>query len=204
MRMLVTGFRPFGEVDINPTERLMRVLADEDMAGVALEALVLDTDYRRCEEQFRAALERVHPRAVLSFGLSMAADELRLERIAVNLDDARIPDTSGLLRRGERIVEDGPVGYWSTLPLGELYAALQEEDIAVGMSNHAGTYLCNHLFYYGRHLIETRRLGTRMGFLHVPPLPEQVAGLPGRKGMDLETLQRAAETCVRVVARSLG
>mgnify|MGYP000098599350 CR=1 FL=1 len=202
LRVLVTGFRPFGKAEINPTEWLMQALAGsgEVVPGVGIETLVLDTDYVLCEEQFRAAWERFDPAAVLSFGLNMASDEIRLERIAVNIDDARIADTGGHLRNGQRIVPDGPVGYWSTLPLAEMHGLLKEAGIPVALSNHAGTYVCNHLFYYGRHLAETRRQQTPTGFIHVPPFPEQVAGETGRSGMAPAVLRRAAVLCVEATA----
>lgn len=205
LRMLVTGFRPFGKAAVNPTEWLMQTLAGsgEIVPGVAIETLVLDTDYVLCEEQFRAAWERLAPAAVLSFGLNMGSDEIRLERIAVNIDDAPIADTGGHLRNGKRIVPNGPVGYWATLPLDEMCGALKEAGIPVAISNHAGTYVCNHLFYYGRHLIETRRSQTPMGFIHVPPFPEQVADEAERCGMSPEMLRRAAVLCVEVVGKCL-
>ena len=136
--------------------------------------------------------------------MSGGTDELCLERIAVNQDDARLPDGGGQTRSGTRIVNEGPVGYWATLDLDRLYAALVEAEMPVRMSNHAGTYLCNHLFYYGLHLIDTLGLETPMGFVHVPPLPEQVReGGRAKVGMALETLVEAARIAIGVVAGDL-
>ncbi len=204
-RILLTGFGPFGKAEVNPTQRLMEAVAAGSVAfaGAAVRAVVLDTAYAACEEQFRRAVAEWAPAAVLSFGLHMGTDELRLERIAVNVDDAAIADTGGLLRSGQRIAEDGPVGYWSTLPLEGMRRALEAAGIPVAVSNHAGTYVCNHLFYTGRHWIERRAPGTAMGFIHVPPFPEQVQGEAGRRGMALDVLVRAAQVCVAAVREAL-
>jgi pyroglutamyl-peptidase len=203
-RVLLTGFRPFGKAEVNPTQRLTEAVAAaaEPFAGVAVRAVVLDTDYTRCEEQFRQAVAGFAPTSILSFGLHMGTDEIRLERIAVNVDDAAVADTGGNRRDGQPIVAGGPVGYWSTLPLEAMRQALEAADIPVAMSNHAGTYVCNHLFYFGRHWTETQGWDIRMGFIHVPPFPEQLsASDAGRRGMELETLFRAAGICVTVLAR---
>ena len=109
-RFLLTGFKPFGDLTANPTEQLMHALASAETSSAAaeIETLVLDVDYTLAETQFRAAVERLRPDAILSFGVAGGADELRLERIAVNLDDAGLPDSGGRLRSGTRIVEQGP------------------------------------------------------------------------------------------------
>ena len=198
-RILLTGFKPFGSLSVNPTEQLMHALAAEDFGGAVVETAVLDVDYVQAEQQFQAAVTRFAPHAILSFGVAGSTDTLRLERIAVNLDDAGLPDSGGQTRAGTRIVEQGPVGYWATLDLDALYAALVEADLPVRFSNHAGAYLCNHLFYYGLHL--TQGTGVRMGFIHVPPLPEQVTeGGRAKQGLALERLVAAARVCVGVVA----
>jgi pyroglutamyl-peptidase len=202
-RILLTGFRRFANLEVNPTERLMEQVAALPGAfgGAEVHTAVLDVDYVRCEEQFVQAVEGARPEAVIAFGVYLGADDLRLERIAVNVDEASIPDTAGLRRSGQRIVEDGPVGYWSTLPLEEMQRALRHAGLAAVLSNHAGTYMCNHIFYYGRHWFETRGLAVPVGFVHVPPLPEGLpTGESRQQGMALETLLQAAHLCVATVA----
>jgi pyroglutamyl-peptidase len=205
-RILLTGFTPFGDVEVNPTELLMQRIDERvtEFPGVAIETAVLDTHYTLAEDQLRNAIDLYVPDAILSFGLRMRRDELFLERIAINVDDAALPDTGGTHRQGQRIVEQGPVAYWSTLPLEQIYAALEKTHIPVRMSNHAGAYLCNHIFYFTRHLVESTGLGTLAGFIHVPPFPEQVQGQEGRSGMDLQTLFHAAQICVHTVAATLS
>jgi pyroglutamyl-peptidase len=199
-RLLLTGFKPFASLSVNPTEQLMHALAAQEFVDAAIETAVLDVDYVLAEVQFREAVARYAPDAILSFGVSGGTDELCLERIAVNVDDAGLPDNGGQTRAGTRIVADGPVGYWATLDLDALHAALVEAGLPVRFSNHAGAYLCNHLFYYGLHLIEVLGLETPMGFVHVPPLPEQIVeGGRAKVGMALETLVEAARVCVRAI-----
>ncbi len=209
-RILLTGFKPFGKAEINPTEWLMEAMAETELAGAAVRAVVLDVDYERCQEQLRREVDDFQPAAIVSFGLRMSSDLIGLERVAVNVDDASIPDTGNQLRRGTRIVETGPVGYWSTLPLNEMLAVLREAGIGAEISNHAGTYVCNHLFYYARHLVEERGLGVPVGFIHVPPLPQQLPenapSRPGppRTGLAADTLLQVARLCVGVVAGALS
>jgi len=206
-RVLLTGFTPYDGVAINPTEQLMLAApaALADIPGVALRAVVLDTDYQRSEQQFLAALADFRPHAVLSFGLSRRIDEIKLERIAINVDDAPIVDTNGVLRRGQKIAPDGPVGYWTTLPIEVIQQALQEAGIPAGISNHAGAYVCNHLYYFGLHTIAARGLNSRMGFVHVPPLPEMLGEAEShRTGMRFETLLRAARIIVTTTAAHIA
>ena len=204
-RVLLTGFTPYDGVAINPTEQLMLAApaALADIPGVTLRAVVLDTDYQRSEQQFLAALAAFRPHAVLSFGLSRRLDEIQLERIAINVDDARLLDASGAVRRGQKIAPDGPVGYWTTLPIEAILQNLQNADIPAGISNHAGAYVCNHLYYFGLHTIAARGLDTRMGFIHVPPLPEMLDASAGRSGLSMATLLQAARIIIAVTVAHL-
>ncbi|UEM21171.1 pyrrolidone-carboxylate peptidase [Skermanella mucosa] len=187
-RILVTGFERFGPNDLNPSALLMDRLSSMD--GVV--AAVLPVEYGTSVARFEVLLERHRPDAAIAFGLARCTDRIRLERVALNLDEAAVPDNAGVVRSGLRIAEDGPVGYWSTLPVDGLIAALEAAGIPATVSGHAGGYVCNHLFYGVRHGIERRGSAMPMGFVHLPPLPEQVAGEAGRTGMDLETQERAA------------
>jgi pyroglutamyl-peptidase len=110
----------------------------------------------------------------------------------LNLDDASIPDNAGVLKSGELIESDGPAAYWSTLPLERFYHALALENIPVSFSNHAGTYLCNHVFYVARH--ETAAPPILCGFIHVPLIDET-----GEKGLPFSALVRAVGLCIEIV-----
>src|SRR4051812_31404584 len=196
MRILVTGFEKFGPNDLNPTALLMERLAGMD--GVT--AAALPVEYHTSVKRFEALLDEHRPDVAVAFGLARSYDQIRLERVALNLDEAAVPDNAGVLRHGLRIVEDGPVGYWSTLPVDRLIEALSGAGLPVTSSGHAGGYVCNHLFYGVRHALERRGWRLPMGFVHVPPLPRQVAGEPGRTGLGLDDLERAAD----IILRELG
>src|SRR3954470_3955674 len=188
MRILVTGFEKFGPNDLNPTALLMERLAGVDGVNVAVLPVGSYTSVKR----FEALLDEHRPDVAVAFGLARSYDQIRLERVALNLDEATVPDNAGVLRCGLRIAQDGPVGYWSTLPVDRLIDALGEAGLPVAASGHAGGYVCNHLFYGVRHALERRGCPLPMGFVHVPPLPEQVSSEPGRTGLGLDDLERAA------------
>jgi pyroglutamyl-peptidase len=188
-RILVTGFGPFGPNGENPTALLMDRLAGRDGIVTA----VLPVEYRTSILRFEALLTEHRPDAAIAFGLAAKSDRILIERVALNLDDAILPDNAGLLRQGERIAGDGPVGYWSTLPVDRLIAALQSAGLPASGSGHAGGYVCNHLFYGVRHGLECAGSAMPMGLIHVPPLP----------CLDLDALERAALIILKEVAVSM-
>ena len=198
----MTGFTPFLDHAVNPSERLVDALQRGAAAvpGVRIEARLLRTHYRLSEVDFDAAFAETRPDAVVSFGLAFSADEIRPERIAVNFDDG----LEAGLPVARRIAEDGPVGYWSTLPVDCILAALEAAGLPTKASNHAGGYICNHIFYYARHRFEREGLSLPMGFVHVPPLPEQLAETPERRGLPLDALIEAARAIAGAVGESLG
>jgi pyroglutamyl-peptidase len=130
--------------------------------------------------------------------LAYKADEVRPERIAVNFDDGE-EDGRHVARR---IAEDGPVGYFSTLPVEQMVADLAAEGVPAKGSNHAGSYICNHIFYYARHRFERGGIATPMGFVHVPPLPEMLKPEDAKRpGLAFDKLIAAAQVCIATVAR---
>lgn len=183
--ILVTGFGAFGANAVNPTEPLMHRL--EGRPGIATGVLPVTWD--GSVAAFLDLVERHRPAAALSFGLAAGSSRIRVERVALNLDDAELPDTAGEPRGGRRIVEDGPVGHWAGLPVDTMVAALRAAGLPAEPSAHAGAYVCNHLFFSVRH----RLPGLPMSFVHVPPL----AGTGG-PGLDLDALVRAADVLIGV------
>ncbi len=216
-RILVTGFTTFLDFKKNPTEELAKTLAatPERFPKAELKTLVLPVDYAPSENIFLSAFQEFKPQGVIFFGLNYKIDNLDLERLAVNIDDTPKPDNQGVIRQGQHITPEGPAAYWSTLPLDKMYEALEEAKIPVAHSNHAGAYLCNHLFYFGRHLVETEGLDIPVGFIHVPPYPGQISDPPavvaekkmdlsGRTGMTPENLHQAACICIDTLIDSIG
>ncbi|HYE52967.1 MAG TPA: pyrrolidone-carboxylate peptidase [Azospirillaceae bacterium] len=203
MRFLVTGFEPFLNHTVNPTALLADGLDGMDLGGAVVHAAKIPVGYVRADAAFEEAFDRVRPDAVLMFGLAAETDSLRLERVALNIDDTPHADNDGMIRKGRPIDPDGPVGYWSTLPLTALQDRMEEAGFPVSTSRDCGGYLCNHLFFRARHLIERRGLSVPAGFIHVPPLPEQVAGRADRTGLPLHRLTAAACLAIQVVRESL-
>lgn len=163
--LLVTGFEAFGEHDVNPSERVVRALR----AGPELVTEVLPVSYRRAEARLGELIEGVDPRAVLLLGLH-GGQAIRLERIALNLDDAKTPDRDGEVRIGEPISAFGPAGYASTLPLDAFAAVLRRFSLPFEWSRDAGGFLCNHAFYVACDRVALRFGEVPCGFVHLPPL----------------------------------
>jgi pyroglutamyl-peptidase len=169
MTTLVTGFEPFGGALINPSELLVRAL--EEPANPALVAAVLPVSYRRAALELERLLELHRPELLLLFGLDQSTPHVKLETLAINRDDARVPDSDGDQRAGVPIVVGAPAAHPSTLPLDAMVATAARAGEPVVLSNDAGGYVCNHVFFTAQHLAATRYPNCRSGFVHVPMTP---------------------------------
>jgi pyroglutamyl-peptidase len=197
MRVLISGFEAFGGETINPTERLVRQLADiECPRGVELHGVCLPVVFEASFQLLRAHIQRVDPKVVLAFGQAGGRSMIEIERVAINCIDADIPDNHGNCPRDQRISPSGESAYFTTLPAQEMIAQLERDKIPARMSNTAGTFVCNDLFY---RLQEFTRFSMRhSGFIHVPYLPEQaVTKGPGTAAMEFDTLKRSLEAILR-------
>jgi pyroglutamyl-peptidase len=199
VRVLLTGFQPFGKVEVNPSQLIVEHFQAEQRDNLI--ALVLPTEYRAAGEGIRKAIFDFQPAAVISLGVAQRRDTISLERAALNLDDASIADNEGVIAAGELIAEDGSAAYWSTLPLQAMYVALEAHNIPVSMSNHAGTYICNHAFYVARHTLECSGITIPCGFIHIPDIAKPDD--PNSKGLPLELMITAVEICIGVVQETL-
>lgn len=191
-RILLTGFEPFPGVDENPTQRIVRDLSAASFQGWDVVTDILPVSYERGDQCIRGLIRLHRPDVALLTGVAAITDPIRLERVALNLDDAAIPDNDGLLRKGQAIRPDAPPAYFSGHPLVELEASLAESGIPVKISNHAGAYLCNHVFFAASHEVERLGLETRVGFVHVPMHREKA----GESQMALDEIRRAIELCL--------
>ena len=193
--LLVTGFEPFGTVLDNPSQRIVEHLAQRK--DLSLVTALLPVDYRKAAKQVMGLIEKHNPQAVVMIGVAQSRSAICLERIAVNINDAPLADNAGELLQGKAIAEDGPVGYWSTLPTAAMFAAIKALDIPVKYSNHAGAYLCNHVFYSIRHYFEQQHMKIPAGFIHVPNMGDEEPTMP------IETQIRAIEACLDVLVGHL-
>ncbi|MBN1659803.1 MAG: hypothetical protein JXA93_15465 [Anaerolineae bacterium] len=206
MNILLTGFNRFGDLEFNPSEAIVNRCAAwaRGAGGVNLVAEVLSTEFEAAGERMRSLIRSVRPDLVVSLGVAARACGLRLERVALNLDDSPAPDNAGVPVTGRRIVPDGPVGYWSTLPLEDLKRALEAREIPVQISNHAGTFVCNHVFYVARHEIERLGIDARCGFVHVPLMTEQVTAMEADlPSLPLAMLVDAVQCCLDLLVQNV-
>jgi pyroglutamyl-peptidase len=174
--MLLTGFEGYGGRAVNPSEEVVRRLHGTRIAGVAVEGRTLPVRYLELGPRIAALMEEVRPQAVLCLGLWPGEPLLRLERIAVNIADFEIPDNAGFVTRGP-VVEGGAEAYRSTLPLDRIRERLLAAAIPARLSSTAGNFLCNALMYQALRLCAGRTPAPPCGFIHLPYLPAQVAGM---------------------------
>jgi pyroglutamyl-peptidase len=196
-RVLLTGFEPFAGDPINPSARIVEALAGADVAGARIEGRVLPCVFGQAIVAAIRAIEQTSPVLVLALGQAGGRTGITVERVAINVDDARIPDNAGVQPIDQPIVADGPAAYFSTLPIKAMVDALREREIAASVSQTAGTFVCNHVFYGMRHHLANRP-DVRAGFVHVPWLPEQVAARPGEPSLPLAVQVEAVRMLIAV------
>jgi pyroglutamyl-peptidase len=199
MKALVTGFEPFGGELVNPAldaiHRLPPRLGSLDIARQALPAV-----FGQAVDALEDAIVASDPDIVLCVGQAGGRAALSLERVAINIDDARIPDNAGQQPIDRPVIAGGPAAYFATLPIKAAAAALRDAGLPAIVSNTAGTFVCNHVFYGLMHLAATRRLRLRGGFLHVPYLPSQAARQQGAPSMALDDIVCGIEIVLAVAA----
>ncbi|MCG2586074.1 pyroglutamyl-peptidase I [Massilia sp. TS11] len=194
--VLLTGFEPFDREPINPSWEAVRALDGRQIGGARVVARQLPCVFGAAITQLEAALRELQPALVLCVGQAGGRVDLSLERVAINIDDARIADNAGAQPIDAPIVAGGPAAYFSTLPIKAMVADLRAAGLPASVSQTAGTFVCNHVFYGLQHALATSGLAARGGFLHIPYLPEQAARHPGAASMSLSDLIRGIELAV--------
>ena len=170
--VLLTGFEPFGGESVNPSALAVQQLDGRTIAKHRVVTAVLPCAFGDSLAALRRELRRTQPKLVVCVGQAGGRQAITIERVAINVDDARIPDNVGAQPIDAPIVRSGPAAYFSTLPIKAMVAALTEAGIAGAVSQTAGTFVCNHVFYGLMRSLQ-RREGVRGGFVHVPFLPAQ-------------------------------
>jgi pyroglutamyl-peptidase len=183
--VLLTGFEAFGGETLNPSWQVAQALHGQKVAGWHIQAQCLPCVFGESLDSLANALAASRPGLVLLLGQAGGRCDLSLERLAVNVDDARIPDNQGQQPIDEAVVPGAPTAYFSSLPIKAMVHNMRAAGVPAAVSQTAGTFVCNHVFFGLMHLLRRRRT-VRGGFMHVPLLPVQAAqaGLPG---LDLET-----------------
>ena len=187
--ILLTGFEPFGGESVNPSWEIARALDGWSCEGRSVRAVQLPCAFGDTLRTLDAALAAHRPELVVCLGQAGGRAEISIERVALNVDDARIPDNLGRQPIDAAVVAGGPAAYFSTLPIKAMARDLRDAGIAAAVSNSAGTFVCNHVFYALMHRLAGAPAPARArgGFVHVPYTPEQVAGRAGVPAMALET-----------------
>ena len=191
--VLLTAFEPFDGEALNPSLEAARAMTKLQFNGAAIERLELPVDRFRAAEAILDRLRENRPDVVVMLGEAGRRLRVTPERVAINVDDFRIPDNAGNQPKGEPIVEGAPVAYFATLPIYEIVDRLKAANIPAEISNSAGTYLCNRIFYRVMHFLAEEQSRVRAGFIHLPYMHEQVL----EKKYDFPSLSR--ETLIEAV-----
>lgn len=194
--LLLTGFDPFGGETLNPSWLLAQALDGQEIAGHRVVARRLPCVFGQALDQLHQGLHDLQPALVLALGQASGRTDLSLERVAINVDDARIPDNAGAQPIDQPVLPEAPAAYFSTLPIKAMVAALREAGIPAGVSQTAGTFVCNHVFFGLQHAL--RDSPVRSGFMHIPLLPEQAARHAHAPSMSLATMCQGLRLALQV------
>lgn len=205
MKILVTGFDPFGGEKINPALETVKLLPNEILKAQIIK-LEIPTVIGKSVEKIKELIEKESPDVVLSIGQAGSRADISVERIGINIDDCRIPDNEGNQTIDEPVVQDGPAAYFVTIPIKAIVKKIRENKIPASISNTAGTFICNHVCYGVSHIAAKRTAQgkpMKSGFIHIPFLPEQVIGKPASTpSMSLDMMVRGIELAIEAIIES--
>ncbi len=185
-RILLTGFEPFGGEQINPSWEVAKALDGQKIDGVNIIARMLPCAFGEALKVLQQSLDELNPVLVLALGQAGGRSDFSIERIAINIDDARIADNAGAQPIDQQVVDGAPAAYFSTLPIKTMVAGLRAAGHPASVSQTAGTFVCNHVFFGLQHALHGS--GVRSGFMHLPLLPAQAAKLAGQPSMALDQM----------------
>ena len=197
-KLLLTAFAPFDGERINPALEAVKLVKDK-IGNLLIVKLEVPTVFGKSIDTVREAIERERPDFVLSIGQAGGRAEITPERVAINLDDARIPDNEGNQPIDESVFPDGENAYFSTLPVKAMVEAIRKEGLPSSLSNSAGTYVCNHLMYGVLYYLDKRPV-IKAGFIHVPYIPEQTKNKKEMPALELSEIVRGLEAAITAIA----
>ena len=202
MKLLLTAFDPFGGDAINPALEAVKLVADK-IGRFDIVKLEVPTVYRKSIDTVAKAIEEEKPDVVLCIGQAGGRFEITPERVAINVDDARIKDNEGNQPIDTKIFEDGENAYFTTLPIKAMVEAIREANLPAAVSNTAGTFVCNHLMYGVLYTLAKKYPHIKGGFTHVPFIPAQVARrTPVAPYMALEDIKRGLEAAIAAIDKN--
>lgn len=196
--VLITAFEPFDGELVNPSWEAVSQLHERMVCGARVIAKQLPCVFGDSLTALYAAIDEVKPELVIAVGQAGGRTDVTIERVGINVDDARIPDNAGRQPIDETIVEGGPAAYFSTLPIKAIVEGIREAGIPASVSQTAGTYVCNHVMYGLMDYLAKHKNTTRGGFIHIPLLPEQAVKHPGVASMPAATLLLALEMALSI------
>lgn len=202
MKLLLTAFDPFGGEPINPALEAVKLVADK-VGDVEVVKLEVPTVFGKSIATVAAAIEKEKPDAVLCIGQAGGRYDLTPERVAINQDDARIPDNEGNQPIDSPIFEDGAPAYFTTLPIKAMVQAIRKAGVPASVSNSAGTFVCNHLMYGVLYTLAKSYPGVRGGFMHVPFIPSQVVNRPSPAPcLNMKDIALGIEAAIAAIAEN--
>ena len=193
-KVLISGFEPFGGSDLNSSQLVVEAISKESLSGLELSAVILPVEFDKAARVLLSKVNDFNPEIIISFGQAEGRKAITPEKIAINLDSARIPDNAGELRVNKVIVEAGADGYFSTLPIEKMVAAVKECGLESEISLSAGAFLCNHIFYHLQHQLLEREV--KSGFVHLPLVNEQIAQYPNQPSWALIDLVQGVKAAI--------
>lgn len=201
MKILVTGFDPFGGEPVNPAIETVKRLPDV-IAGAEIVKLEIPTVCHKSLRVIDEAVSRYDPDVVLSVGQAGGRPDITVERVGINVDDCRIPDNEGNQIIDEPIYPEGPAAYFVTLPIKAMVQNMQSRNIPASVSNTAGTFVCNHVTYGVCHLLATKYPGKRSGFIHIPYLPQQALDKKNMPSMSQDMMVEAITAAIEAIVET--
>lgn len=199
MKVLITGFEPFGGETINPAYEAIKLLPDT-IAGADVIKIQVPVVYNSCGEVVAKAMKEHEPDVVINVGQAGGRSCVTIERVAINLEECTMADNDGDKAMGRPIHEDGENAYFATIPVKAIVKNVKEHGLPCQISYSAGTYVCNCLMYETLYLAKNLGMKLRAGFIHVPYISSQVVDKPGYASMSLQeiasVLEYAIEACV--------
>ena len=200
MKILLTAFTPFDGESINPALEAMKLLPDK-IGNLQVLKLEVPTVFGKSARLVIETIEQEKPDFVLSIGQAGGRAEITPERIAINIDDARIPDNEGNQPVDQPIYLDGENAYFSTLPVKAMVEAIKKAGLPAALSNSAGTYVCNHLMYSVLYYIQINALPIKAGFIHVPYIPEQTVEKKDIPSLELSEIVRGLNAALETISK---
>ncbi len=201
MKVLVTGFDPFGGEKVNPALEAVKKLPSE-IAGAEIIKQEIPTVFKRSLKVLEKAIDEIKPDVVLSIGQAGGRFDITVEKVAINLQDASIPDNDSEQPVDEKVFEDGENAYFASIPVKKIVENINKTGIPASVSYTAGTYVCNNIMYAGLYFINKKYPNMKGGFIHVPFITQQAVGKKNTASMSLNDIASALEEAIKTIVEN--